>query len=84
MDVPISEISTILHFWDLGGEAPLRRLWEQYYKEAQILIWVVDGNDWKDQEGESEEKEKEKLERRNSDWDLLGEFGRMRERERTT
>lgn len=76
LDVAIPSTSTVLHFWDLGGEPPLRRLWEQYFTEADMLMWVVDGNDWQDQEVEEEAEtdlQREKMERRNQDWNILGE-----------
>lgn len=41
---------TILHFWDLGGEKSLRRIWPQYFDQAQALVWVMDICDWMDEE----------------------------------
>lgn len=35
-----------LHFWDLGGEESLRRLWGRYYDEANVLVWAMDSQDW--------------------------------------
>jgi ADP-ribosylation factor related protein 1 len=37
---------TTLHFWDLGGEESLRRLWSRYYDEANVLVWAMDSQDW--------------------------------------
>lgn len=35
-----------LHFWDLGGEESLRRLWSRYYDEANVLVWAMDSQCW--------------------------------------
>lgn len=35
-----------LHFWDLGGEESLQRLWGRYYDEANVLVWAMDSQDW--------------------------------------
>ena len=32
-------------FWDLGGQENLRRIWEEYYRESDALIFVVDATD---------------------------------------
>jgi ADP-ribosylation factor related protein 1 len=34
-----------LIFWDLGGQATLRTIWEKYYSEAHGLVYVVDAAD---------------------------------------
>jgi ADP-ribosylation factor related protein 1 len=34
-------------FWDLGGEESLRPIWNNYYKEANGLIYVIDAADGK-------------------------------------
>ena len=47
-------------FWDLGGQENLRRIWEEYYRESDALIFVVDATD----KGRIEECK-----------DTLGEFG---------
>ena len=31
-----------LLFWDLGGQAGLRTIWDKYYAEAHALLYVVD------------------------------------------
>ena len=31
------------HFWDVGGQKVLRKLWEKYYSECNGLIFVIDG-----------------------------------------
>lgn len=37
------EVSTAkLVFWDLGGQAGLRTIWEKYYEEAHAVIYVID------------------------------------------
>ncbi|XP_011626993.1 ADP-ribosylation factor-related protein 1 isoform X2 [Amborella trichopoda] len=33
---------TKLVFWDLGGQAGLRTIWEKYYEEAHAVIFVID------------------------------------------
>lgn len=38
--------SANLHFWDLGGEASLRRLWSRYYTDADVLVYAMDSRDW--------------------------------------
>ena len=35
----------VLAFWDLGGQEGLRRIWEEYYRESDALIFVVDATD---------------------------------------
>ena len=35
----------VLAFWDLGGQEGLRKIWEEYYKESDALIFVVDATD---------------------------------------
>ena len=30
-------------FWDVGGQAGLRKLWHKYYTEAHGLIFIIDG-----------------------------------------
>lgn len=37
--------STSLVFWDLGGAASLRGIWEKYYKDTHAIIFVVDAAD---------------------------------------
>ena len=34
-----------LVFWDLGGQAQLRSIWEKYYGESHALVFVVDASD---------------------------------------
>ena len=31
--------------WDLGGQAGLRGIWDNYFAEAHAIIWVVDAAD---------------------------------------
>ncbi|CAL0301188.1 unnamed protein product [Lupinus luteus] len=33
-----------LVFWDLGGQAGLRSIWEKYYEEAHAVVFVVDAS----------------------------------------
>lgn len=37
--------NTSLVFWDLGGGASLRSIWEKYYAETHAIIFVVDAAD---------------------------------------
>lgn len=32
-------------FWDLGGQAGLRKLWAKYYEETNGVVFIVDGSD---------------------------------------
>ncbi|KAK3279761.1 hypothetical protein CYMTET_12370 [Cymbomonas tetramitiformis] len=34
-----------LVFWDLGGQAGLRSIWEKYYAEAHAILYVVDASE---------------------------------------
>ena len=34
-----------LTIWDVGGQEKLRRLWQHYYQNTDILIYVIDAND---------------------------------------
>ncbi|XP_020550974.1 ADP-ribosylation factor-related protein 1 isoform X2 [Sesamum indicum] len=36
--------NTKLVFWDLGGQAGLRSIWEKYYEEAHAVIYVIDAS----------------------------------------
>lgn len=31
--------------WDLGGKPNIRTLWNHYYREAQVILFVIDGTD---------------------------------------
>jgi GTPase SAR1 family protein len=69
-----------LHFWDLGGDASLRRIWTRYYDEADVFVWAMDSQDWIDlvvtsdaadsNEGEKEVRRSREA-RRNESWDTL-------------
>lgn len=37
--------STYLKFWDLGGSAEIRPIWDKYYDEADAICWVLDSHD---------------------------------------
>lgn len=41
----ISALGVNLVFWDLGGKAGLRAIWEKYYREAHAVIFVLDAAD---------------------------------------
>lgn len=32
-------------FWDVGGQAVLRKIWDKYFSESHGLVFVVDGAD---------------------------------------
>jgi len=34
-----------LVFWDLGGQLKMRSLWEKYYTEANVIVFLVDAVD---------------------------------------
>lgn len=34
-----------LIFWDLGGQAGLRSIWDKYYAESHALVFVVDSGE---------------------------------------
>ena len=34
-----------LVLWDLGGKEGIRNIWDHYYEEAQVLIFLLDGVD---------------------------------------
>lgn len=38
----ISLSSSILQFWDLGGQRDLRSLWSRYYSEAHAVCFIID------------------------------------------
>lgn len=44
LDLSVS--SAVLHFWDLGGDASLRRLWARYCDDADVLVYAMDARDW--------------------------------------
>lgn len=37
---------SIMHFWDLGGAASMRSLWDEYLPDAHALVWVIDAPRW--------------------------------------
>ena len=32
-------------FWDVGGQAVLRKIWNKYFSECHGLVFVIDGSD---------------------------------------
>merc|ERR1719189_558834 len=34
-----------LNMWDIGGQAALRQYWENYYKDNDAIIFVIDSSD---------------------------------------
>ena len=49
--------SSILQFWDLGGQRDIRNIWEKYYDECHAVVYVVDASD---------------LERMSEGWEVFG------------
>lgn len=37
---------SVLHFWDLGGAASMRVLWDEYLPDAAAVVWVLDAPRW--------------------------------------
>lgn len=37
--------STILQFWDLGGQRGIRNIWPKYYGECHAVVYVIDAED---------------------------------------
>ncbi|KAG8850391.1 Histone deacetylase hda1 [Tulasnella sp. 330] len=37
--------STVLQFWDLGGQRDIRTIWHKYYDECHAVAYVVDASD---------------------------------------
>jgi GTPase SAR1 family protein len=31
--------------WDVGGQDKIRPLWKQFYKNAKVLVFVIDSSD---------------------------------------
>ncbi len=37
--------STILQFWDLGGQRGIRNIWHRYFDDCHAVIYVIDAED---------------------------------------
>ncbi|KAG6813136.1 hypothetical protein H0H92_013760 [Tricholoma furcatifolium] len=37
--------SSILQFWDLGGQRGIRNIWSKYYDDAHAVVYVIDAED---------------------------------------
>jgi hypothetical protein len=37
--------STILQFWDLGGQRGMRTIWPKYYDDCHAVVYVIDARD---------------------------------------
>ncbi|KAF9010634.1 P-loop containing nucleoside triphosphate hydrolase protein [Cyathus striatus] len=37
--------STILQFWDLGGQRGIRNIWHKYYDDCHAVVYVIDAED---------------------------------------
>ncbi len=35
----------IVIIWDLGGQIKMRNMWEKYYEDAHVILFVVDSVD---------------------------------------
>lgn len=51
--------SSILLFWDLGGQRDIRTIWSKYYDECHAVVFVVDAAD---------------LERMSEGWEVFGTY----------
>ncbi len=49
--------STILKFWDLGGQRGIRSIWHRYYDDCHAVVFVLDAED---------------RERLNEGWEVFG------------
>ncbi len=48
VDIPVGKItlpSTILKFWDLGGQRGIRSIWHRYYDDCHAVVYVIDADD---------------------------------------
>ena len=41
----VSLPSTILNFFDLGGQRGIRSIWHQYYQDCHAVVYVIDAQD---------------------------------------
>lgn len=64
----ISLPSTTLRFFDLGGQASIRSIWEKYYDECHAVVFVLDSADQA---------------RLSEAWEVFGECDNKERRERT-
>lgn len=37
--------SSVLQFWDLGGQKDLRTLWPKYYSDCHAVCFIIDSSD---------------------------------------
>ncbi|KIY44531.1 P-loop containing nucleoside triphosphate hydrolase protein [Fistulina hepatica ATCC 64428] len=37
--------SSVLQFWDLGGQKGIRTIWPRYYDDCHAVVYVIDGED---------------------------------------
>ncbi|KEI39823.1 uncharacterized protein L969DRAFT_27371, partial [Mixia osmundae IAM 14324] len=37
--------SSVLQFWDLGGQRDMRTIWSKYYAESDAVVFVIDSTD---------------------------------------
>lgn len=51
--------STILKFWDLGGQRGIRSIWHRYYDDCHAVVYVIDAQD---------------RERLSEGWEVFGTF----------
>lgn len=41
----ITVSSSVLQFWDLGGQRDLRSLWPKYYSDCHAVCFIIDSTD---------------------------------------
>jgi GTPase SAR1 family protein len=39
----VKENSSIWTLWDLGGQKRFREIWESYFLDIDVIVWIVDG-----------------------------------------
>lgn len=37
--------SSIIQFWDLGGQRGIRSIWHRYYDDCHAVVYVIDADD---------------------------------------
>ena len=37
--------SSVLQFWDLGGQKDIRSIWPKYYSDCHAVVFVIDSTD---------------------------------------
>lgn len=60
--------STILKFWDLGGQRGIRSIWHRYYDDCHAVVFVIDADD---------------RERLSEGWEVFGTYRAYRDLQRS-